>query len=422
MCTDYTSQNLCFLEQYLRDGCKSGARWTIGTEIEHIIVHRHTKIAVTYQEPHGIAWLLEQLLVHFPRHFYEKDALLGLSNDDYSITLEPAAQLEISIMPKETLGDIAEIYQGFLRLIKPFLEAKSYELLTIGYQPKSLVDELPMIPKQRYVYMDQYFRSLGGTGRNMMRGTASTQVSIDYSDEEDFIRKYRVASMLMPACKLLSDNTPYFEGQPAPGPLTRTRIWNRVDAQRCGILPGLFRNDFGFHSYAEHLWNLPLIFLPDGERYSYTPDQKVSDLFKYRPLSPKEAEHILSMTFPDVRVKHYLEIRGADSMPFSYVMAYLALIKGIFFHEAVLDHLLAAYCVNEEQIRLSESSLLTHGFDGTIYQQPADQFCKELLFLAYEHLNASEKQYLLPFFQLVEQKQTLASSCHKQFLSERSLL
>lgn len=403
-------QNLEILEQYFRDGCKLNCVQKLGLEIEHFIVRGDTLEAVTYYEEHGIEFLLEELASSYPRQYREGGRLLGLYNNDYAVSLEPAGQLEVSIVPKESLRTIQKIYESFLRQIRPLLERFHYRLVTLGYQPRSLAEELPLIPKKRYEYMDAYFRRSGTCGKNMMRGTAATQVSIDYCCEEDFRRKYRGAYLLMPALKLLTDNTPVFEGKPSSENLTRTYIWEHVDPVRCGMIPGTFREDFGFRSYARYLWNLPLIFLSSREGAVYTGSRTAKELYRDRLLTLEDIEHILSMTFLDVRLKHYVEIRGADSMPFEYVMAYLALIKGIFFDSGILTELLDSFPVREEEIREAEQSLARSGFDGSVYGRKAPEFLRELLELAAAGLEDSERIYLLPFRQNVFRQTTLKLS------------
>ena len=259
------NRNLEALEQYFRDGCKWNCVQKLGLEIEHLILREDSLEAVTYGEAGGVASLLEELAPLYPRQYREEGQLLGLYNNDYALSLEPAGQLEVSIVPKENLRTIQRIYESFLGQILPLLDKRRFRLATLGYQPVSRAGELPLIPKKRYEYMDRYFQTSGTCGRNMMRGTAATQVSIDYCCEEDFRRKYQGACLLMPALKLLSDNTPVFEGRPWKGYLARTYIWDRVDPVRCGMLTRYLRVDFGFRDYAEYLWRLPLIFLPGAE-------------------------------------------------------------------------------------------------------------------------------------------------------------
>ena len=406
--SDIERRNLDILEQHFRDGCKLNCIQKLGVEIEHFIVHEDTGASVTYYEECGVVYLLHEIESYYPRHYYEGEHLLGLYNNDCSISLEPAGQLEISIVPKESIRVIQKIYQTFLRQLLPVLQRCGYRLVTLGYQPVSRADDLPLIPKKRYDYMDQYFQSSGTRGRNMMRGTAATQVSIDYCCEKDFQRKYKSAYLLMPALKLLTDNTPVFEGAPYQGCLARTYIWNNVDSVRCGMIPGTFRPDFGFRSYAEYLWNLPLIFLPPPEGSVYTGSRPVKDIWKDHLITPEDVEHILSMTFLDVRVKHYVEIRGADSMPFEYVMAYLALIKGLFFKPEVLEELLAQYPVTEQNILDAENHLMKKGYDSEIYGQPASVFLWKLLDLAEDHLEDGEALCLLPFRKNIQKRMTLA--------------
>ncbi len=390
-------KNLDILEQHFQEGCKLNCVQKLGVEIEHFVVHKDTKASVTYYEERGMEALLHRLKDHFPHPYYVEGRLLGLSNNDYSISLEPASQLEISITPKESIRVIQEIYQAFLRLLLPLLEQWDCQLITLGYQPASRADQLPLIPKKRYEFMDDYFQSTGTCGRQMMRGTAATQVSIDYCSEEDFRIKYRAAYLLMPALKLVTDNCPVFEGQPYSGHLARTTIWNQVDPVRCGILPGLFEPNFGFRSYARYLWHLPPIFRPTAEGVVYTGSRTAGNLWQEQLLTPEDVNHLLSMTFLDVRLKQYLEIRGGDSMPPESIMAYLALIKGLFFHPRVLEDLLKQYPVTEQRIRDTEQDLIKRGYGGRIYGRPAREFLQDLVELAERGLEDAERRFLLPF-------------------------
>ena len=182
-------ENLDILEQHFRDGCKLNCVQKLGVEIEHFIVRSDSGESVTYYEEQGIESILRELAPEFPRRHCEAGHLLGLYNNDYAISLEPAGQLEVSIVPKESICVIQKIYQSFLKQLYPLLKRRRFRLVTLGYQPVSQVDSLPLIPKKRYEYMDHYFQTAGTRGRNMMRGTAATQVSIDYCCEEDFRRR-----------------------------------------------------------------------------------------------------------------------------------------------------------------------------------------------------------------------------------------
>ena len=162
-------QNLELLEQYFRDGCKWNCLQKLGVELEHFVIDRKNQKNVSYYGPDGIEELLEEWKEYYPGHECENGRLLGLYNNDYALSMEPAAQLEISMAPKESLRCIEKIYRNFSEAVRPSLERRGYELVTRGYRPFGRVDELDLIPKKRYEYMDAYFQESGTTGRNMMR-------------------------------------------------------------------------------------------------------------------------------------------------------------------------------------------------------------------------------------------------------------
>lgn len=405
---NYNKENLAGLIRYFEEGCKTDGIQKLGLEVEHFIVEHSTGKSVSYYGPGGVACILEKLKEYYPHAYYEDGYLLGLYSRDFSLSLEPAAQLEISINPRQDIFRIRELYQRFLDQMEPVLHAYGYRLETRGYQPVSRAEELRLIPKVRYECMDDYFRHTGNCGMLMMRGTASAQISIDYFSEEDFIRKMRAACVLGPAVKLLTDNTAVFQGSRTRKHLIRTSIWRDVDPARCGIFPGLFEKCFGFRAYAEYLMDLPLIFLPGNEGADkYVRSRTARDLWKERIMTREDMEHILSMAFLDVRLKQYLELRGADSMPFPYVCCYLALVKGIFGSQEAIGEILEDG-LETGQIRTAEDSLMEDGFQGRIYGRPAQEYCRGVVELAKAHLSPDERNLLLPWEKMIEEKRTLA--------------
>lgn len=405
-------RNLSRLTEYFQNGCKENCFQKLGLEVEHFVVKKDTKESVSYYGERGVGALLERMKPYYSHFHYEGDQLLGLYNSEYSITLEPAAQLEISINPRRCICEIRNIYHSFLKQWEPLLEEWGYELVTMGYQPVSTVQDLQLIPKKRYEYMDTYFKKAGTTGANMMRGTASAQISVDYFSERDFVRKMRAAYILTPAIKLLTDCSPVFEGKRYQKHMARTMIWKQVDPQRCGIVPGLFEEDFGFEKYGKYLLRLPLIFIPQNGEAVYVGHQSAEELRKDRDMTSEEIEHVLSMTFVDVRLKHYLEIRGADSMPFAYVMGYLALLKGIFYYEDALEQILNRK-ISEADILQAEENLMELGFEGDIYGEKADAYLKNIFAIAREHLEGNEKSFLDVLEQIVEEKRSLTDYYEK---------
>lgn len=214
--------------------------------------------------------------------------------------------------------------------------------------------------------------------------------------------------MLMPLFKLLTDNTPVMDGDAYEGHMARTYIWDNVDPDRTGIIPGLFDEDFGFEKYAEFLLNMPVIFVENQGTPIYTGDQKTEEIWKETLFGQEDIEHILSMNFQDVRLKHYLEIRYADSMPINCVLGYAALIKGVFYQEEFLKELHKKLRPDEESIRQTQKNLMENGFDGTAYGYPADKLLKYVMEGAKNRLCESEQLLLRPLEKLTEQKKTLA--------------
>lgn len=405
------------LIKYFENGSKKEGKQKLGVEIEHFIVKRQSLESVSYYGKRGIESMLESLSPLYPHRFEQEGHLLGLYNDDYSLSLEPAGQLEISINPQKDIKTVERIYNKLLQQMKPLLRTNNYQLVTLGYQPQSMVSDLKLIPKKRYMYMDQYFATTGTGGIHMMRGTASAQVAIDYIDEADFVLKYRVAYILMPLLALLTDNSPIYKGQQYSGHLLRNNIWERVDDVRVGMIKGIFDKEFGFDKYAEYLMNLPLIFIPTKDGETYTAEKTIKDLRPEELLSPEDIDHVLSMTFLDVRLKNYIEIRFADSMDFEYVKSYMALIKGIFYHEELLQQIIRTYQVSEADIQSAKDSLSEQGFNGMAYGYKAIELLTSLIADAKAILSDDECQMLEPFERIIRNKKTLAEEYNEKTIS-----
>ena len=389
------------LTDYFAEGCKGEETGKLGVEAEHFIVREDTLEAVPYSGEGGIREVLVKLMDVFPEAVpLDGDDLFGFAAKDFTITLEPAAQLEISIAPERSICCIGEIYRDFIRKLESITATLGYRILNAGGQVKSRVQELELIPKQRYYLMDKHFLKTGTGGREMMRGTASVQVSVDYASEEDFRRKIQAAYYYSPMLKLFMDNTRTFEGKPVRGFLKRTDIWNRVDPARCGILPGIFREDYGFRDYAAFLCGMPLIFLDGKEEKTYTGFQTVEELYEGKVPDHDEILHILSMAFPDVRLKQFLEIRSADCVPYDRMMGYCALIKGMIYSETARDEVqrrIREGDLSEDDIRRTEESFMEKGWGGSFYGMPARTAAAEILALAETHLTQDEAQYLDAF-------------------------
>lgn len=238
------------LVEYIKAGeKKADSPFLLGIELEHIIIDKKTGKAVSYYGEQGVGQILKELSVDYPDVIMEKSAIVGLKGEDFLITLEPAGQLEISIDPMSSLKETQKIYLSFLEKLQSVLEKYKYTVVQFGYQPKDCVENLDLIPKERYRFMDTYFQTIGPFGRQMMRGTASTQITIDYTSEQDFKRKYQLAYQLSPILMFLFDHTPFYEGKENKYPMLRHKIWQGVDEKRVNIFGNIDFSDISYEAY-----------------------------------------------------------------------------------------------------------------------------------------------------------------------------
>ena len=327
---DKFTQNKEQIIQYLKDGCKSiDTPLCFGVELEHFIVDVSTKEAVPYYGDCGVEVILEKLTPYYEQKVYSEGYLIALGREEIALSLEPAAQLEVSISPKQSVEDIYAVYEQFIKEITPILEAFGYELVTTGYQPKSRVNDLELLPKTRYRFMDAYFEKIGRFGRQMMRGTAATQVSIDYYSEEDFKKKYKAAYRLRDVLGYFCSNSPYYEGDIYNGHNLRDEIWTQTDSRRVDVSPFFTDDTLSFENYADFVMHTPVIVNKEGDK-EYYDERTIGEIAKERVFSKEETAHVLSMVFPMIRAKHFLELRFADSMPIDRVLSYVIVLKGLF--------------------------------------------------------------------------------------------
>lgn len=394
-------QNINTIVNYIKKGSKGSRSDNIGVEIEHFVIGNSTGRCAAYKG--GVEVVMDRLAPYFDEKIYSEGFLIGLSCDSYSITLEPGAQIEISIKPSGSIGEIEKIYQSFRALVDGILGEFGFSLASYGYMPFGKACEQALIPKKRYEFMDEYFKRSGTCGLNMMRGTASVQVSVDFADEEHCRSRFALANILSPVFALICDNAPIFDGKPYIGNTLRAYIWNNVDSDRCSVMPYALCKDFSFRKYAEYIYNSPAILVTDGDGVRFTGKEKICEIYKDTLISEAEAEHLLSMFFPDVRLKQYIEIRPADSMPLEYALSYAALIKGIF----ASNHAFNFDGVTADDIRRAKEQIILRGFDARIYGRKVCDIASELYDAAYSALSGGDRAYLVPIGEIIRSKKTL---------------
>lgn len=402
-------QNIEQIVAFIESGAKpQGTPGKLGVELEHTIVNDDFT-PVPYEGEHGVAWLLSQLSGQFADEIRDDEGdLLGLIAPGKTVTLEPASQFELSAGPYTEIGEIRYDFEAFQRDVARLLAPAHERILAVGYHPSAKALDLQLIPKIRYAYMNNHFEKIGPWGQRMMRGSASTQVSIDYYSEEDCVRKMRVAYALAPLFALITDNAPTFEGEPSPHRMMRTQIWRECDPARCGVVPDVFAEGFGWRAYAEKILDTPAILVPDGNSWRAT-EQTFGEVYAADPMTPKDVEHAVSMLFNDVRLKTYVELRPADAMPIPFVTAYAALIKGLFYSDDNLNELeneLSA--VTAQDVDDAKLALMRDGYDATVYGKQAGTWADELFERAHNGLQTNERNYLSALHALVKRRTTLA--------------
>ncbi len=383
--------------------------FSLGMEIEHIIVDSKTLKSVDYYEEKGIETLLKALISADHRPLMEDDHVIGLQHEDYVITLEPGGQLEISINPRSNLTDIYNIYWSFLDALLPVLEQQGQWMMAMGYHPRSSIREIPFNPKKRYQYMSDYLEKTGRYAHYMMKGTASLQVIIDYKNQVDFIEKFRVAHFLMPFFALLTDNAPFFEGKPAEQFSIRTAIWDETDPARCALIPGVMNQEFGYRAYADYILNNPPIIMLKDKKFIGTGKTKASDLQGWELLTDEEVDHLLSMVFPDVRVRKYIEIRMADSLPLPLSFAFAALVKNLFYGETALSYLYhLSLGMTDDKLCQLRKDMQVNGFEARFGATSCQQMLLALVDLAKQNATPQESKWMDHLQALVLRKETPA--------------
>ncbi|MBR3317061.1 MAG: hypothetical protein IKG21_04490 [Atopobiaceae bacterium] len=418
------------LVDFFNEGCKGAENCELlGVEVEHFVVCGNgTPMGYNpLRDLPGVRDLLSYLSQWADEEQTNgRGDLLGLVGEDGSITLEPAAQLEISMAPKTSIQDIESIYRRFRNRVGSFAVPFGAHLVNEGYHPTKRADELTLIPKRRYDYMDRYFTHIGSHGMRMMRGSASTQVSVDFADEADAVRKMRVASALAPILAAIADNTRTYEGRANHVPIRRLQIWREVDDVRCGTVPGVFEEGFGFEAYAEWLLRTPPIFVTRPEIGSAPGDVPLREAFDTpaieayadAPLTRADVEHLASMFWPDVRLKQFVEVRPADCLPAECVPGYAALIKGLFYSEVSLLSIEEALGVSDGVWPLSTaavtgaiSAIQAEGYDAEVYGKSLTWWENLLFSLARDALDGDERHYLDPLARFAANKDWWHAGC-----------
>lgn len=399
-----------YIVDYIRSGETKGQN--LGLEVEHFVIDDRG-FPIGFEE---VTELIKEVASELDAEIIYMDGYpVGYHTPGYSVTLEPSCQFEISVDPLSDLDEIKSIYQGFLDLWTSVFAEHGYHFIAKGNLPLVEAgeidpDDIPLSHKKRYKYMDAYFRNSGKYGKYMMRASSSVQISVDYSSEKDLVRKLLVLQKISPILMIALENKSYEDSVIEKGSdkkhLLRMQEWGDLDPSRTGFYPHSFDSDFGYDKIADVITHTPLILLTDNGDTTDVGSKTAEDLISEgviekeleSPRKEKLIEHFISMGFFHFRIKKYIEIRVADSVPIERALSYVALIKGLIYSEknlSILEEELA-FINSPSKIQKAVDEIIVSGLDAVIYnEKTAGEWYKYLVVLADSALSPKDQEYLL---------------------------
>lgn len=337
------------LVAWIAAGEKPKADWRIGTEHEKFVFHTDTLTPVPYEGERGIRALMEQLMARYDwEAIKEGDNIIALKRPDAApggtISLEPGGQFELSGAPLQSLHETCAETQEHLFEVLSVGEDLGIGFLGVGFSPKWTLDETPRMPKARYEVMTRYMPEVGKRGLDMMYRTTTIQVNLDFASEADMVRKLRVSLALQPIATAIFASSPFTEGQPNGFKSLRSEVWRETDKRRTGMLPFVFEDGMGYARYVDYALDVPMYFVYREGRYIDVAGASFRDFLAGRldampgehPTLDDWSDHLTTL-FPEVRLKRFLEMRGADGGRWRRICALPAFWVGLLYDETSLD-------------------------------------------------------------------------------------
>jgi len=427
------------LKDWMAAGCKPREAWRIGTEHEKFGYRNADLSPLPYEGADGIHAMLSGLMQFGWQGKFEGGTLVGLVRSEEagggSVTLEPAGQLELSGAPLENIHQTCAEVSRHLKEVQAVAEKLGQSYMGIGYSPLWGLDEAPQMPKGRYQLMNQYMPKQGGRGLEMMYLTSTVQVNLDFGSEADMVEKLRIALALQPLATALFANSPFKNGRPTGHVSERSLIWLDTDGARTGMLPQAFEEGFGFEQYVDYALDVPMYFVMRDGKFIDALGMSFRDFMAGNlPALPGEKptasdwEDHLTTLFPEARVKRFIEMRGADSGPWSSLCALPALWVGLLYDSSTqtqVADLIADWTQAERDELRVQSPLL--GLQTPFRSGTLLDVAREVLQLAEQGLKnrarsdgagGDETQFLAYLQKVVADGQSPAEALVKKFHEE----
>ena len=329
---------------YMASGCAAPEAWRIGTEHEKFVFDINTLRPVSYEGDTGIRALLNGLTRFGWTAVEEYGNPIALTKDKCAITLEPGGQFELSGAPLETLHQTCAEVHTHLVEVQAINDEIGAAMIGLGFLPQWERKDITWMPKGRYEIMGNYMPTKGNLGIDMMTRTCTVQVNLDFATEADMVRKFRISLALQPLATALFANSPFTEGKPNGYLSFRSQVWNDTDPDRCGMLPFVFEDGFGFERYVDYMLDVPMYFVyRDGIYHNVAGlsfrDFMAGKLAGFEGQIPYISDWVDHMTtvFPEVRLKKYIEMRGADGGPWDRLCALPAFWVGLLYDSSAED-------------------------------------------------------------------------------------
>ncbi len=411
------------LVSFLEQGCKPKTKWTIGTEHEKFGFHTDDCAPLEYEGDRGVRAMLEGLTRFGWQPVLEGEYIIGLAQAGASVSLEPGGQFELSGATLENLHQTCDEVHAHLAQVKEVADEIGAGFIGLGVSPKWTREETPMMPKGRYKIMRDYMPKRGTLGLDMMFRSCTIQTNLDFSSEPDMVQKFRTGLALQPIATALFANSPFLEGKPNGYVSYRSQIWTDTDPDRTGLLPFVFEDGFGFERYVDYALDVPMYFVyrdgiyhdVSGKSFRAFLEGKLEGFEGQKPTLSDWADHLTTI-FPEVRIKQYMEMRGADGGPWARICALPALWVGLLYDQSALDAAwdLAADWTMEEREELRNAVPL-EGLKAKIRGRTVLDIAKEVLEISKAGLAArakldgigdDETHYLNALHQIVEEGRT----------------
>jgi len=387
------------LIEYFIAGNKPRAEWRVGTEHEKFGFKKQTLKPLPYDGATGIRAMLEGLTRFGWEAVVEGNNPIALKRDQASVTLEPGGQLELSGAPLENLHETAAESAQHIDEVKSVGGEIGAGFIGLGFAPEWTREDFDWMPKGRYKIMRDYMPKKGKLGLDMMLRTCTVQTNLDFASEADMVKKFRVSLALQPLATALFASSPFFEGRDSGFKSYRSHIWTDTDPDRCGMLPFVFEDGFGFERYVDYMLDVPMYFVYRDEKYLDASGQSFRDFLKGRlparrgelPTVNDWADHVTT-AFPEVRLKRYLEMRGADSGPLPALTALPALWVGLLYEQSSLDEawdLVKNWTVADHDFLRRETP--KSGLATRFKDRPLSELAREMVEIAHAGLRARRR-------------------------------